>query len=1000
MRTTTPAPLARVAALLTLLLVPAALAQRVTDPDAGNQPRRLESPNLDRIFELNPADAPIESDARVIDSYNKHGFEWSFNVSNPSKDYGPGGVFYLRIKAGVIDETPEQRGAAVLLSRLMSSGTDTLSPEEMSQRWAMLGVDTARDPYVFAGPQDIIISFRYPEGAEERPTFIAMADVVEAVLGNLTLSPERVEAARNDLLEQTGESAPLTGENLLLSRLRPDAPFAVRASVDDREALRRLSRDDLVAYYREWFRPDNAMLIGVGTFRPGMLLSQVDTRIMRGPEPVGDPPARTPAIPPYQPGGDVRVVVIPESGRDIAEVSVVSLVEPVAPLRIYADLYEDIRRERALAIFGARLAGREDSSAVPWDRVGASTDDLYMSSRFTRVRATGEPDNWRPMLRRLITEIRRAQLHGFAPEEKREDLGPRLNARLVERQSAYEDLTQAQRLNQLLEFYRDDSIPMSSEELQEIRFKLMRLTSLEELNEAFASTLDLSRAAVVVRVPADAKAPDPSEINAIAEAAIASTPDPLRPDEATPELLEQRPEGGGITEIEFDAESGVWSAWLDNGIRVHHRPMPDAEGVFDAHISFAGGQIEETEDTRGLTDAATLAWNEQRTGRFTPQEFDSIIVGSRLIVDMKRTTDTVGLLARGDASNAEMGFQALHLMLNDWELDPTFLTEWRDFVAGAAGGYNNTPEGVINVIWPRALFGTSVEHLDIITAEQVNDITHDEAVAWLQRIIDTAPAEIGIAGDLQYERAFELASTYFGGLPERPRIDDQTLAERRRVPRPQDDERVVSETHVSPATDVSAILEGFVGADAEQARDVRRLQLAALSLGRGPIAELREAMDLPRPPAVFSRESTIYPGFGIFATITRTPYEAREQVTRRVREIYREFARGGPEPGRFGELRDEIASQAEEAALDTSWWAAHLALSDYRGRGYAKPIRDAEAYRNITGEQVRQTFARYLNTNARIHAFTDPETPGERERRVGGGEGPAIVPRGGGGDDG
>jgi len=89
MRTTTPAPLARVAALLTLLLVPAAMAQRVTDPDAGNQPRRLESPNLDRIFELNPADAPIESDARVIDSYNKHGFEWSFNVSNPSKDYGP-----------------------------------------------------------------------------------------------------------------------------------------------------------------------------------------------------------------------------------------------------------------------------------------------------------------------------------------------------------------------------------------------------------------------------------------------------------------------------------------------------------------------------------------------------------------------------------------------------------------------------------------------------------------------------------------------------------------------------------------------------------------------------------------------------------------------------------------------------------------------------------------------------------------------------------------------
>ena len=953
-------------------------AQITRNNNPANQPQRLESPTVEDLFKIPPPEDRLVSDPIVIDSYNKHGFEWSFNISGSSKDYGPGAVFYLRVRAGAVDETPEQRGAAMLLTRLMSSGSDTLSAEQMAQRWAALGVDVDRTPYAFAGPKDFILSFRYPDGADRRTTFVAMGELVVALLGNLTLDREDVEAAKDQILAQSNGEQALSGENLLLARIAPDSPFASRVQANTLEAIRDLSYESVVEYYNRWFRPDNARLIGIGTFSAGRLLKQVDSRVLQMPEPEGEPPARVAAIPPFEPG-EPRVIVIPEADREKTEVSVISLVEPIAPLEIYGDLYQDIRQERAMAIFGARLAGRSEEGAVPWEAVGASTDDIHLSSRFTRVRAAGEHDNWRPMLRRLITEIRRAQLHGFGPDEKREDMGGRLNTELEARQKAYESIDQAGRLNNILEAYRDDGIPLRPKELREIRFRVMRLTSLEELNQAFNETLDLSRTAVVLRTPIDSDVPSMPEIQALVKSAISAEPDPIAEQETTPVLLEEIPEGGEITEVEFDEESGVWSAWLDNGIRVHHRPMPDANELFHVHLTMAGGLIEETEATRGLTDAASLAWSEQRTHKFTPQELDSIVVGSRLVVNSRYTGDTIGLTAGGDVSSSERAFQSLHLLLNDWKLDPDFLEEWKRFTSNASVEYKKTPESVINKLMSRAMFGTRVPHLEIIDPENAEAVTHEKAVKWFERFIGSAPAEIGIAGDMGYERAFELARTYFGGLPERPRISASTLDDKRTINPQESDDRLIRESHESPMNTITGVLEGFEGVDASQLDDVRNLRIAALALGSAPMPDLAERYDLSRIPAVFNRESEIYPGYGLFATVARAPNDLQETISAEIRAIYQRFAEEGPDREKFDQIHDKMSRTAKEAALSTNWWAGHLSQADYRGRHLNNPDIEAEAYDSLTPEDVRATFAKYFTNSSRIQIVVPPAEPAEQQ---------------------
>ncbi|MEM0984601.1 MAG: insulinase family protein [Planctomycetota bacterium] len=959
------------------LLAPTASAQRInTDRSNRDRPAATPIPDINDLFQLPRAESRILFDQRVVDSYDSRtNFKYSFNVTNPSKQYRDGGLFYLRIRAGLLDETPEQRGAAMLLTRLMATQTQNFSEEEIKERFGQLGVSVGETTIAFAGYNDFIIRFELPEDfVDSREVYIPPAEIVTEMLGGHVLTRERVEQARQELLADFPELPKPQGDEALLTEILPESRLAVRTALNERELVENVAYEDVVEFYRTWFRPDNARLIGIGTFRPGGLMEQVFPRVWEI-EPEDELPVSAGAISPLQ--NELRIEVIPESGRTETEVLLVSLTDPEAPLEINQDLFDETLRERAVAMFAARLAARTQTGSAPWRAATAGSSDVYQAARYTRIRALGRAADWRSMLRQLVTEVRRVELHGFSPEEKTADMQGPLNQRLYAQERAYKDLTTQQRIDQLLSDYRRQSIILEPRPTLETRFKLMRVTSLEELNDAFSQTVDLDRAAIVIRIPADSSTiPDIAEVRSVVQSVIESDPAPASDDEVTPVLLEDIPEGGTIDEIEFDAESGVWSAWLGNNIRIHHRPMPEAEGIFSIHFNIAGGQIEETAQNRGVTDGALLPWSEQRTTRFGPEVFDAIVVGSRLIVDVKRTTDSFGLQARGDVESAETAAQALYLLMNDWELERQFFNGWVDYLKQAVSdtSIRRTADSVINDRWPQVLFDGKVDHLKLATSEQVERRTIEDSRAWLQRLIADGPMEIGMAGDIGYEEAFELARRYFGGLPTRERISSSTLDNLREYDPPSGDLSGTA-THDSPLTDTSAIFEGFVGADISTPDDVRALQIAALVMNQDALPRIRDQFELRRMPICFSRESSIYPDYGIFATVGRVPYERRDEVGKAFLAEYERFAVEGPRRSAFEDAKELLYSEAEAASLDPSWWASHLSVADYRGYTYDKPLRDPAAYAAFTREDIRRIFAEYFKNKPRVYVEVNPTDP-------------------------
>jgi len=87
-----------------------------------------------------------------------------------------------------------------------------------------------------------------------------------------------------------------------------------------------------------------------------------------------------------------------------------------------------------------------------------------------------------------------------------------------------------------------------------------------------------------------------------AAAAIAAQPTAEKAPGARPEQIARVAEPGDlVVEMQAHRRSGVVSAWLVNGIRVHHRRMTVQPDQIEVMISFAGGELLECPETRGLS---------------------------------------------------------------------------------------------------------------------------------------------------------------------------------------------------------------------------------------------------------------------------------------------------------------------------------------------------------------------------------------------------------------
>jgi zinc protease len=872
-------------------------------------------------------------------------------------------AFWLHVATGSLDEADDTRGLAHYLEHMAFNGSANFPPGSLVPYFESIGLAFGRDQNAFTSLDQTVYQIAVPDTRTETlgKALLYLGDVAS----RLTLGPQEIEGERQIILEErrARAGAEQRVSDAVLARLVP--ALGRRLPIGTEAGIKGVQPEHFRDFYRRHYVPENMTLLAVCDCDPAPVVDEI-RRQFDGAPGGARPPPRLVSV---SPSAGMRALVATDSDLTRATVSLTRVVLPPPPRTTLGQARQELVEMLGVRALNRRLDARLAAGEASFLEAAANLSDWARAARFVSIRAAGPPGAWRAMLQEVAAAVQQARVHGFSAREL--DLVRR--ALLAEAEEAVQrEPTQPARgvLRHLNTVIARGETPASAEQRQAVLQRLLPGIDAAEVSRAFAATFDFTDVAVIATLPAGGDVPDEAALAALGRTVL--TAQVAAPAESAGEarLLDAPPPPGGVAEQSEHARSGVRSAWLDNGVRVHHRFVGQRRHEVRVQITLAGGEIEETAANRGVTRAAALAWQRPATSTLTSLQVRELMTGRRVRVDGGVEADALMLAVSGDPGELEHGLQLAYRLLTDPVVEPPTLARWQAAEAQAISARRAQPAGFLGEVLADAIYPAAELRTRPLTVEQVRAVTAPAAQAWLARLLATAPIEVAVVGDLEYEPAMALLTRYLGALPARPRIGERTLGGLRAIARPPGP--IVSERSVTTATSQAIVLDGFFGADVTNVRDTRRLALAARVLSTRMTRIVREERQLVYSIQAVSRPAAEYPGYGLFVAQAPTDPDKAPALAATLEEMFTDFARQGPSAEEMRVARGQIDNALSEALAGPDFWTMRLASLDYRGLRLDDVMEARERYAAMTAAEVQEAFARYYAPAGRVRVIVTP----------------------------
>lgn len=908
---------------------------------------------------------PLQPDPRLVVGRLDNGLRYVvLRHTHP-----PGAIaMALHVHAGSLNETDRQRGAAHFIEHMAFNGSAHFPPGAAAEYFQRLGLEFGRDQNVSAGFDHTTYRIELPEAAQDgfEQGLLFFSDLARGP----TAESAQIEAERDVLLqERRARLGPRQRvRDAVLARLAPGSLLGDRLTIGTEESIRTLSRDDLLDYSRSWYVPSNMTLVVVADADPAAVVERIGGVLSAGP---------TRAVPdPIDTGvrgsPDPRAIVVTDEELSTASVAILRIDPPNDPVLTRQAFADRLVDRLAVGVLDRRLDAATASGEASFQRAMAFSDSLFGALYVAEVWARGRPDDWRSMIVGLAHQLQRARVLGV-DEREVADAGREILARARRDAEREPTLPAGTVLRRLIDgLTRGDTLISPSRRLDLTRRTLPNVTPTQ-VSEKIESLFKMPGVIFLVEMPAGSTVPSEREVLAAGLGALTQAPEanaearPDRPDS----LLRERPTPGRIVEISQHPESGVWSGWLSNGVRVHVKPMHAQENVVSVAVTLAGGEILETADDRGVTAAALRAWRRPATRRLDSTQIKGFLTGTTADLSAESDRDAMTIRLTSTPDDLETGFQVIHLMLTDPYLEPPNFKQWRQEQIQRIAARRHDPDAAFSQVLADTIYPPGEVRTRPLGLEQIQRLSRDQAQAWLDRMIAEAPIEATVVGDLSLGTALDLLRTYLGSVPPRARISASLYTDLRDIARPAGPLSVVRT--LETRTDKAIVLVGFFGPDAARAQETRLLSVAARAIRSRLEQDAHQAGQPASTPYVKVYPGRAYPGYGMLVAFARTDPAGAEQLADRIEQALDRFASTGPTQDELDVAVRQSLRDLDQRMGEPDSWTGWTQTLTYRGLSLDDVSEAAKRYGAITVEQVLDAFNRYAGPESRFRIIVRPE---------------------------
>ncbi|ODP38077.1 M16 family metallopeptidase [Sphingomonas turrisvirgatae] len=234
----------------------------------------------------------------------------------------------ISFDAGVASDVPTALGTENMTLSLMEEGTKTRNSIAIAEAQERLGAGIGAG----SSPDRAYVSMQTPS-----PNLAGSLELMADITRNPAFPPAELERVRNQTLAQIAQVK--SNPNGLAQMAMPpllygkDSPYAKLAAIGGGEAaVRRLTRDDLMNYYKAWIRPEKAKIFVVSDRPLAEIKAAFDARFgdWKGEGPAG---TKTFAARPQQATPRIVLIDRPDSPQSIIYAAQMTPVDPFgAPL--------------------------------------------------------------------------------------------------------------------------------------------------------------------------------------------------------------------------------------------------------------------------------------------------------------------------------------------------------------------------------------------------------------------------------------------------------------------------------------------------------------------------------------------------------------------------------------------------------------------------------------------------------------------------------------------
>lgn len=326
----------------------------------------------------------------------------------------PGAVsVHLRIAAGSLMETDNERGLAHFIEHMAFNGSTNIPKDQLLPLLQNHGVKLGPDAGAFTLPNKTEYILDLPKN--DADSVDTALKVTREFAGNLLFAPDAVERERAVILgeERLRETPQVLAQTNWMQAAFPGQKFATRGNpIGLPDIIKTASPETLKALYHALYRPELATLIVVGDVDPDQIEAKIKAAFSNW-QPIG--PARSVDFGDYRTKGETTFTYTGQSLPDVISATWFQSYNPAPQTRRTSD--EDSTDTLLIAVLNMRLQRLAQQPDTAFAAASVAMQPIYETAKVLQLNLVPKPGKDKLALEQALGAVHQFAAMGVSAQE-------------------------------------------------------------------------------------------------------------------------------------------------------------------------------------------------------------------------------------------------------------------------------------------------------------------------------------------------------------------------------------------------------------------------------------------------------------------------------------------------------------------------------------------------------------------------------------------------------